>query len=152
MGLSFTKSTSVDFKLIKGIESIVIRGKVEFTVINKPINKCSKGSEEHNLICNILTHIMPEYNAHKEAFYCAKDDEYHRSVVYFVARWSHLLFVNEEWRKELFNIFPRIGFFNEVTRKNVKDLIVLQHLVVIHFHLLSQQSLVSLSKSLLAFC
>jgi hypothetical protein len=76
MGLSFITSTSVDLKLIKGIESIIIRGKVEFTVIHKPINKCSKGSEEHNLIRNVLLNILTEDKPHEEALYRTENDEH----------------------------------------------------------------------------
>ena len=76
MGLSFTKSTSVDLKLIKGIESIIIRRKVEFTVINKPIYERPQGSEKHNFIRNVLLNILTEDKPHEEALYRTENDEH----------------------------------------------------------------------------
>jgi len=76
MGLSFITSSNVDLKLIKGIESIIIRGEVEFTVIDKPINERSQGSEKHNLIRNVLLNLLTKYKPHEEAFYRTENDEH----------------------------------------------------------------------------
>jgi hypothetical protein len=71
----------VDLASNKELEIIFMRRKVEFTIINKPINKRPSSSEKHDFIRNVLLQVFSKYKPHKEAFYCAKDDEHHYGIV-----------------------------------------------------------------------